>query len=238
MSTRASGNRGNGGLCLHTILREGNRVHLGISTGGHYLSEDGGETFAAANKGVGAGSRRTHSLSSASASTKIAGHKDAPGRFTVRTTAAGPNGKGRREAAGHRRLAQRRPWPHLALHRKGLPSDFGSRLSCIRTTPTRSTSWPLEPMTRTCPGGVPAALAQRKTAAARGKETGAGAAQEREFLHRPARWRWTSTNWLRRHSILARLPANLWLRPATAERSGIVCLDHFPPIHCVKVAVV
>src|SRR5207237_1295990 len=33
---------GNGGLCLHTILRDGNRMHLGISTGGHYLSEDGG----------------------------------------------------------------------------------------------------------------------------------------------------------------------------------------------------
>ena len=47
---------GNGGLCMHTILRDGNRVHLGISTGGHYLSEDGGETFAAANQGVGAGS--------------------------------------------------------------------------------------------------------------------------------------------------------------------------------------
>jgi hypothetical protein len=26
---------GNGGLCLHTILRDGNRMHLGISTGGH-----------------------------------------------------------------------------------------------------------------------------------------------------------------------------------------------------------
>ncbi len=31
---------GNGGLCLHTILRDGNRVHLGISTGGHYLALD------------------------------------------------------------------------------------------------------------------------------------------------------------------------------------------------------
>ena len=29
---------GNGGLCMHTILRDGKRVHLGISTGGHYLS--------------------------------------------------------------------------------------------------------------------------------------------------------------------------------------------------------
>src|SRR5579871_5473974 len=35
-------NPGNGGLCMHTIVRAGKRVHLGISTGGHYLSEDGG----------------------------------------------------------------------------------------------------------------------------------------------------------------------------------------------------
>src|SRR5262249_30052613 len=46
---------GNGGLCMHTIVRDGPRVHLGISTGGHYLSEDGGQTFTASNSGVGAG---------------------------------------------------------------------------------------------------------------------------------------------------------------------------------------
>src|SRR5262245_51105191 len=42
---------GNGGLCMHTILRDGNRVHLGISTGGHYVSEDGGSSFKASNNG-------------------------------------------------------------------------------------------------------------------------------------------------------------------------------------------
>src|SRR4029079_682271 len=46
---------GNGGLCLHTILNDGGRLHVGISTGGHYLSEDGGKSFEASNKGVGAG---------------------------------------------------------------------------------------------------------------------------------------------------------------------------------------
>jgi hypothetical protein len=46
---------GAGGLCMHTILRDGDRMHLGISTGGHYLSEDGGQTFTAANQGIGAG---------------------------------------------------------------------------------------------------------------------------------------------------------------------------------------
>src|SRR3984957_18385432 len=43
---------GAGGMCMHTIIRDGNRVLLGISTGGHYLSEDVGETFSAANQGV------------------------------------------------------------------------------------------------------------------------------------------------------------------------------------------
>ena len=41
---------GAGGLCMHTILRDGNRMHLGISTGGHYVSEDGGATFTASNR--------------------------------------------------------------------------------------------------------------------------------------------------------------------------------------------
>ena len=46
---------GAGGLCLHTIVRNGKRINLGISAGGHYLSEDGGKTFKASNDGVGAG---------------------------------------------------------------------------------------------------------------------------------------------------------------------------------------
>ena len=43
---------GAGGLCMHTIVRDGNRVHVGISTGGHYLSEDGGQTFKALHEGL------------------------------------------------------------------------------------------------------------------------------------------------------------------------------------------
>src|ERR1044072_2333606 len=36
---------GNGGLCMHTILRDGNRVHLGSSTDGHYVSAGGGGAY-------------------------------------------------------------------------------------------------------------------------------------------------------------------------------------------------
>src|SRR6266849_861356 len=66
---------GNGGLCMHTIVRDGNRVHLGISTGGHYLSEDGGETFNASNKGVGAGFVPDPFPEFGQCVHKIAGHK-------------------------------------------------------------------------------------------------------------------------------------------------------------------
>src|SRR5438552_25601 len=44
---------GNGGLCMHRSLREGTRVHRDSSSGGHDVSEYGGQTFAAATKGVG-----------------------------------------------------------------------------------------------------------------------------------------------------------------------------------------
>jgi photosystem II stability/assembly factor-like uncharacterized protein len=46
---------GGGGLCLHTILpnaANSKRLHVAISTGGHYRSDDGGETWAPRNSGV------------------------------------------------------------------------------------------------------------------------------------------------------------------------------------------
>jgi photosystem II stability/assembly factor-like uncharacterized protein len=46
---------GGGGLCLHTVLPDpGNkdRMHIAISTGGVYRTDDGGETWAARNVGV------------------------------------------------------------------------------------------------------------------------------------------------------------------------------------------
>src|SRR5262245_9155965 len=72
---------GNGGWCMHTIVRDGNRMHLGISTGGHYLSEDRAKTFKASNKGVGAGFVPDPFPEFGQCVHKIAMHKDAPGRL-------------------------------------------------------------------------------------------------------------------------------------------------------------
>jgi hypothetical protein len=46
---------GNGGLCLHTIIPDAsnlNRMWIGISTGGCYRSDDGGQSWAPYNKNV------------------------------------------------------------------------------------------------------------------------------------------------------------------------------------------
>jgi photosystem II stability/assembly factor-like uncharacterized protein len=46
---------GGGGLCLHTILPDAansKRMHIAISTGGHYRTDDGGKTWNARNVGV------------------------------------------------------------------------------------------------------------------------------------------------------------------------------------------
>ena len=72
---------GNGGLCMHTIIRDGNRVHLGIPTGGHYLSEDGGETSRAFNQGVVAGFAPDPYPEFGQCVHKIAPHDDTPGRL-------------------------------------------------------------------------------------------------------------------------------------------------------------
>ena len=132
---------GNGGLCMHTILRDGNRLHLGISTGGHYLSEDGGQTFKAANQGVGAGFTPDPYPEFGQCVHKIASHPAAPDGSTCRTTGAGPIGAG---------LEGRGPTSAscaaTTTAKRGDPSPRGchpilaSRSWCTRTTPTRSTS--------------------------------------------------------------------------------------------------
>ena len=145
---------GNGGLCMHTILREGNRVHLGISTGGHYLSEDGGETFAAANKGVGAGFSPDPFPEFGQCVHKIAGHKDAPGRLYMQNHGGwgewdGPGGK-RPDIGVLRSDDHGHSWRSIA---KGLPSDFGFPIAVHPHNPDIVYVVPHEPMTRTCPGG-------------------------------------------------------------------------------------
>src|SRR5262245_22321749 len=141
---------GNGGLCMHTILREGSRMHLGISTGGHYLSEDGGATFTAANKGVAAGFVPDPYPEFGQCVHKIAAHKDVPGRLYMQNHGGFPDhpGIGVLRSDDHGRT-----WQSIA---KGLPSDFGFPIVVHPDDPDTVYVMPLETPTRTSPGGAPA----------------------------------------------------------------------------------
>ena len=148
---------GNGGLCLHTIVRAGQRMHLGISTGGHYLSEDGGATFQARNEGVGAGFTPDPYPEFGQCVHKIAMHDDAPGRLYMQNHGGwaewdGPGG--RRPGIGVLRSDDHgHSWRSIA---DGLPSDFGFPIVVHPHDPDTVYVVPLEPATRTCPGGAPA----------------------------------------------------------------------------------
>jgi hypothetical protein len=220
---------GNGGLCLHTILRDGARVHVGISTGGHYLSEDAGASFTASNQGVGAGFVPDLYPEFGQCVHKIAGHKDVPGRLYMQNHGGWPEhpdfGVLRSDDHG-------RTWRSIS---KGLPSDFGFPIVVHPHDADTVYVMPLEASTRTCPGGAPAVW---------GSEDGGGS------------WRRLARGLPKKESFFTvqrdamdidelKLPAlyfgtttgQLWIGRGGGEEWS--CLfDSLPPIHCVKVAVV
>jgi photosystem II stability/assembly factor-like uncharacterized protein len=227
---------GNGGLCMHTILRDGNRVHLGISTGGHYLSEDGGETFEASNKGVGAGFMPDPYPEFGQCVHKIAGHRDAPGRLYMQNHGGwaeweGPGGP-RPNIGVLRSDDHGRTWRSIS---KGLPSDFGFPILVHPHDADTVYVMPLAPQTRTCPGGAPAVWRSGNGGNSWNRLANGLPKKESYFtvlrdamdideLQSPALYFGTTTG-------------QLWMGRDGGEKWE--CLfDALPPIHCVKVAVV
>lgn len=220
---------GNGGLCMHTIVRDGKRMHLGISTGGHYLSEDGGETFAPSNQGIGAGFVPDPYPEFGQCVHKIAGHPGAPGRLYMQNHGGWPDRPGigvlRSDDHGH-------SWRSIS---DGLPSDFGLPIVVHPHDPDTVYVLPLEGATRTCPGGAPAVWRSengggswRKLARGLPKKesffTVLRDAMDIDELTSPALYFGTTTG-------------QLWMGREGGEEFS--CLfQSLPPIHCVKVAVV
>jgi photosystem II stability/assembly factor-like uncharacterized protein len=227
---------GAGGLCLHTILRDGNRVHLGISTGGHYVSEDGGETFNASNNGIGAGFSPDPYPEFGQCVHKIVGHKDAPGRLYIQNHGGwgdwdGPGGR-RPDIGVLRSDDHGKSWRSIA---KGLPSDFGFPMVVHPHDADTVYVMPLMPATRTCPDGAPAVW-RSENGGGSWKRLGKGLPKKESFftiqrdamdiddLKSPALYFGSTTG-------------QLWIGRDGGEEWE--CLfDALPPIHNVKVAVV
>jgi hypothetical protein len=213
---------------MHTIVRDGNRVHLGISTGGHYLSEDGGVTFNASNKGIGAGFVPDPYPEFGQCVHKIVGHKDAPGRFYIQNHGGWPDRPGigvlRSDDHGH-------TWRSIA---NGLPSDFGFPILVHPHDPDTVYVMPLAGQTRTCPDAAPAIWRSenggeswRRLAKGMPKKdhyfTVQRDAMDIDELKNPAIYFGTTTG-------------QLWIGREGGEEWECV-FDALPPIHNVKVAV-
>jgi len=227
---------GAGGLCLHTIPLGGKRVHVGTSTGGHYVSEDGGETFNASNTGIGAGFAPDPYPEFGQCVHKIVGHKDAPGRLYIQNHGGwgdwdGPGGR-RPDIGVLRSDDHGKTWRSIA---KGLPSDFGFPMVVHPHDPDTVYVMPLMPATRTCPNGAPAVW-RSGNGGGSWKRLAKGLPKKESFftiqrdamdiddLKSPALYFGSTTG-------------QLWIGRDGGEEWE--CLfDALPPIHNVKVAVV
>jgi hypothetical protein len=227
---------GGGGLCLHTIVRDGSRVHLGISTGGHYLSEDDGATFAASNTGIGAGFAPDPYPEFGQCVHKIARPDGAPGRLYIQNHGGwaewtGPGGP-RPDIGVLRSDDYGRSWRSIA---RGLPSDFGFPIVVHPKSADTVYVMPLDAATRTCPGAAPAVWRSENggdswSRLADGLPTKATYftvlrdGMDVDRLESPALYFGTTTG-------------QLWIGREGGERWH--CLfDSLPPINSVKVAVV
>ena len=220
---------GNGGLCMHTIVRDGSRMHLGISTGGHYRSEDGGKTFAASNQGVGAGYVSDHYPEFGQCVHKIARHPDAPGRLYMQNHGGWEDRPGigvlRSDDGGQ-------TWRSIA---KGLPTDFGFPIVVHLHDPDVVYVVPLEPMTRTCPGAVPAVW-RSENGGSSWKRLVKGLPKKDSYftILRDA----MTTDQCKAPALyFGTTTGQLWIGHDGGEEWS--CLfDSLPPIHCVKTAMV
>lgn len=227
---------GAGGLCLHTILPDGDRMHLGISTGGHYVSEDGAHTFAASNIGIGAGFAPDPYPEFGQCVHKIVGHPDAPGRLYIQNHGGwadwdGPGGR-RPDIGVLRSDDHGRTWRSIA---KGLPSDFGFPIVVHPHDADTVYVLPLKTATRSCPDGAPAVW-RSENGGDSWSRLGKGFPKKDSYftvqrdamdidgLDEPALYFGTTTG-------------QLWIGREGGEEWS--CLfDSLPPIHVVKVAVV
>lgn len=227
---------GNGGLCLHTIVRQNGRMHLGISTGGHYLSEDGGTHFDACNDGVGTGSSPDPYPEFGQCVHKITAHPAAPGRLYMQNHGGwaewhGPGGP--RPGIGVLRSDNYgKTWYSIA---RGLPSDFGFPIIVHPHDPDVVYVMPLEPSTRTCPASTPAVWRSRNGGKSWRKLT--KGMPKRDSYFTVLRDAMTIDEFKSPAVYFGTTTGQLWLGRDGGEEWSCI-FDSLPPINCVKVAVI
>ena len=130
---RARWEPGGGGLCLHTILldpEDDKRIRIAVSTGGMYVTEDGGENWRPSNKGVRADFLPDKNPEFGQCVHKVVQSKKNPQRMFLQNHWGLYRSDDRGES-----------WSDIA---NGVPSDFGFALGIHPNDPDCAWIIPLE----------------------------------------------------------------------------------------------
>ncbi|MBM3847387.1 MAG: hypothetical protein FJ405_14040 [Verrucomicrobia bacterium] len=198
------------------------------------MSEDQGKTFVAANKGVGAGFMPDPYPEFGQCVHKIAGHASAPGRLYMQNHGGWAEWDGpgaRRPDIGVLRSDDNgHTWKSIA---QGLPSDFGFPIAVHPHDPDVVYVAPLEPMTRTCPGGAPA-IWRSENAGASWNRLAKGFPKKETYLT-ILRDGMTFDQQARPALYLGTTTGQVWIGREGGEKWQRL-FDSLPPIHCIKAA--
>jgi hypothetical protein len=220
---------GNGGLCLHTIVRNGSRINLGISTGGHYISEDGGATFEACNHGIGAGFVPEPYPEFGQCVHKIARHPAVPDRLYMQNH----GGWDERPGIGVLRSDDGgKSWYSIA---DGLPSDFGFPIAVHPHDPDTVYVVPLEPMVRGGIGGAPAVW--RSTNGGKSWKKLTSGFPKKDSYYTVLRDAMSFDEFKTPALYFGTTTGQLWMGNEGGEKWTRL-FDSLPPIYCVKTQVI
>jgi hypothetical protein len=124
---------GGGGMCLHTVLPDSanpRRMHIAVSTGGVYRTDDAGETWQSKNNGISAEFRPDKYPEFGQCIHKIDRHPSRPERLYLQNH----GGLFRSDNAGD-------SWQEIA---NGVPSDFGFPMVAHPHDPDSAYIFPLD----------------------------------------------------------------------------------------------
>jgi photosystem II stability/assembly factor-like uncharacterized protein len=139
---RSQWSPGGGGLCLHTIVphpTDPNRMHVAISTGGVYRTEDGGKSWQVSNQGISSEFLPNKYPEFGQCVHKIDRHPSRPQRLFLQNH----GGLFRSDNGGE-------SWKSIA---KGVPSDFGFPMLLHPHDPDTAYIFPLTREMRCGPDG-------------------------------------------------------------------------------------